>query len=147
MNEDYKEMLQLLLEEGVEFLVIGAYAMGVYGTPRATGDIDIWLNPTKENSKKSYLVLKKFGSPLKGLNDTTFSQKNIVFQIGLAPRRIDLITSIDGVDFSEAYIEKKIINVDELVIPIISKAHLIQNKKASNRLKDKADLELLTKEE
>src|SRR5258708_2628675 len=103
LNEDYKDILQLLLKEKVKFLVVGAYALGVYGYPHATGDIDIWVEPAQENDKKMFEVLVKFGSQIKEISKETFSSKGIIFQIGVPPRRIDLITEIDGVEFLNAY--------------------------------------------
>ena len=99
LNEDYREMLYLLSEETVRFLVVGAYALGVHGLPRATGDIDIWIEPSGENAKKVVQVLRRFGAPLVGIRVEDFEEEGVVFQIGVAPRRIDIITAIDGVDF------------------------------------------------
>ena len=95
LNEDYKEILQILLGNKVKFLVVGAYAMSAYGYPRATGDFDIWVETSKENSKKVYESLVKFGAPVSNITEDTFTEKGIVFQIGVAPRRIDIITHID----------------------------------------------------
>ena len=105
LNKDYKEMLQILLNNEVEFLVVGAFAMGAYGYPRATGDIDIWIMTSAENSQRTYKALAQFGAPLEEINETTFREAGIVFQIGLSPRRIDIITRIDGVDFQQAWYE------------------------------------------
>ena len=99
LNEDYKDMLQSLLDNEVKFLIVGAYALAAYGYPRATGDFDIWVETSPENSKKILSSLISFGSSTSGLTEITFMQKGIIFQIGVAPRRIDLITHIDGVDF------------------------------------------------
>src|SRR3990167_6936076 len=95
LNEDYKEILQILLSNKVKFLVVGAYAMGAYGYPRATGDFDIWIESSGENSKNIYKSLSEFGVPLSGVTEKTFEEKGIIFQIGVAPRRIDIITRID----------------------------------------------------
>ena len=143
LNEDYREILQLLLEEKVEFIVVGAYALGVHGIPRATGDIDIWVNPSEDNSIRLYQVLQKFGAPLNDLSAEDFTQNDLVFQIGIIPRRIDLMTQIDGVEFDEAYKEKILVNVDNLEIPVISLNLLIKNKSATGRDKDKLDVKLL----
>ena len=91
LNKDYKEMLEILLHNEVKFLVVGAYAMGAYGYPRATGDIDIWVERAPDNSRKVYRSLAIFGAPVAELTDETFCEDGIVFQIGVAPRRIDLI--------------------------------------------------------
>lgn len=133
LNEDYREILQILLNKKVKFLVIGAYAMGVYGYPRATGDFDIWVDVSAENSKKIYRSLHEFGVPLSDIEEMTFAKKGIVFQVGVAPRRIDIITRIDGVSFSEAYKSKENIKIEEITIPFISKDNLIKNKRSTGR--------------
>src|SRR3990167_3885355 len=102
LNEDYKEILQILLNNKVGFLIVGAYAMGAYGYPRATGDFDIWVEASTKNSKKIYKSLSEFGAPLSDITEKTFAEEGIFFQIGVAPRRIDIITHIDGVIFKEA---------------------------------------------
>ncbi len=145
LNEDYKEMLQILLNNEVKFLVVGAYAMGAHGYPRATGDFDIWVETSAENSKKIYKSLFEFGAPLSDITEKTFMDKGIIFQIGVAPRRIDIITQIDGVIFEEAYKTKELIEIESLQIPFISKINLIKNKQSTNREKDKIDVNYLKK--
>jgi hypothetical protein len=143
LNEDYKDMLQTLLGNEVKFLIVGAYALAAYGYPRATGDFDIWIEASAENSKKILSSLTSFGAPTSGLTGKTFMEKGIVFQIGIAPRRIDLITHIDGVDFSDAYPSRKTIVIEGLNLPFISKENLIQNKKSTGRDKDLVDVKHL----
>src|SRR3974390_944226 len=128
LNEDYRDMLRILLENDVRFLIVGAYALAAYGYPRATGDLDLWVEPSLTNSRKILESLIAFGTPAKDLSEETFTEKGIVLQIGVAPRRIDMITAIDGVDFQEAYGEKKIFEIDNLRIPFLSKNDLIKNK-------------------
>ncbi|MBN2483635.1 MAG: hypothetical protein JXD21_05500 [Candidatus Omnitrophica bacterium] len=144
-NEDYKEILQILLHNKVRFLVVGAYAMGAYGYPRATGDFDIWVEASRENSEKIYKSLSEFGAPLSEITQDTFSEEGIIFQIGVAPRRIDIITHIDGVDFKEAYDSKENIPIEGLSVPFLSKENLIKNKEATGREKDKLDADHLRK--
>jgi len=143
LNKDYKEMLQSLLKNKVEFLVVGAYAMGAYGYPRATGDFDIWVEASEENSKRIYKTLEQFGAPLMELTEKTFCQKDIIFQIGVAPRRVDIITHIDGVNFEKAYAAKENIELEDMSVPFISKADLIKNKKSTGRDKDRLDANYL----
>lgn len=143
LNEDYKDILQILLKNKVKFLVVGAYAMGAYGYPRATGDIDFFVEASKINSKKVYLSLKEFGAPSSNLNQETFSAKGIIFQIGLAPRRIDFITEIDGVSFQKAYKNKKYLEIESLKVPFLSIKDLIKNKESTGRDKDKLDAKYL----
>lgn len=143
LNEDYKEILQILLRNNVRFLVVGAYAMGAHGYPRATGDFDIWVEPSSENSKMVYDSLSEFGAPLEQISAETFTAKGIIFQIGVAPRRIDILTFIDGVEFYEAYQNKKIITVEDIGIPFLSAQDIIKNKEATGREKDKLDADYL----
>ena len=136
-------MLQILLKNRVKFLVVGAYAMGAYGYPRATGDIDIWVESSPENSEKIYQSLSEFGAPISDIEQKTFCEEGIVFQIGLAPRRIDIITKIEGVNFQNAYSDKREIEVEGIKIPFISKEDLIKNKESTGREKDKLDAKYL----
>lgn len=144
LNQDYKEMLSLFLEEKVEFFLVGAYAMAAHGFPRATGDIDLFVNLTASNSQKVYNSLAKFGAPVSSISPNDFSKPETIFQIGLPPRRIDIINSIDGVSFQECAEDCIEVEVEGLKLPVISKSKLIQNKKSTGRLKDAADVEALT---
>jgi hypothetical protein len=139
LNEDYRDILRILSKNRVDFLVVGAYAMSAYGYPRATGDIDIWVLPSQENSRKVYISLAEFGAPVKDITEETFLEHNIVYQIGVAPRRIDVLTHIDGVDFQNALENKRVIELEGLTIPIISKEELLKNKQATGREKDRLD--------
>lgn len=143
LNKDYKEMLQLLLEEKVDFIVVGAYALAAHGYPRATGDIDLFVKPDKNNSKNVYRALKKFGAPLLQIKSSDFEQENIIFQIGVIPRRIDIITSISGVSFEDAKSDVSYAEVEGLNLPILSIEKLIKNKTATGRDKDLLDVKLL----
>lgn len=143
LNEDYKEMLSILLDNGVKFLVVGAYAMGAYGYPRATGDVDLWIEASLENSRKVYDSLAAFGAPVSELKPETFTEDRMVFQIGVAPRRIDILTHIDGVEFAEAYETREIFELEGLHVPFLSKEQVIRNKEATGREKDKLDVQYL----
>jgi len=145
LNEDYKEMLQLLLEEQVDFIIVGAYALGAHGYPRATGDIDIWVKPNNTNSRKLYKALARFGAPLEQIEIDDFSMEGIIFQIGVIPRRIDIITKIDGVTYQEADEDKITVEVEGLMLPVISLEKLIKNKMATGREKDELDIKTLKK--
>ena len=145
MNEDYKEMLQGLLDQKVEFIVVGAYALAAHGFPRATGDIDIWVKPDENNSKKVYKTLARFGAPINEIREDEFSQPGLIFQIGVVPRRIDLITKIDAVEFEEADSDKIFVDIDGLKVPVLSVDKLIKNKMATGREKDLLDAKLLRK--
>jgi predicted nucleotidyltransferase len=132
-------MLQSLLNNKVEFLVVGAYAMAAYGYPRATGDLDLWVFTSTENAEKVYKALGEFGAPLEQIDQDSFSEKGIIFQIGVAPCRIDIITQISGVEFEQAYPKRKEIEIDGIKVPVISKEDLICNKESTGREKDKLD--------
>lgn len=143
LNKDYKEMLQLLLEEQVEFMLVGAYAMGAHGYPRATGDIDIWVEASNKNASKVICALRKFGAPLEQVSLEDFSSEGTIFQIGVSPRRIDIITKISGVTYQEANQDKISVKVEGLDIPVISLDNFIKNKLATGRRKDEIDVKHL----
>ena len=143
LNSDYKDMLQVLLDNGVKFLLVGAYAMAAHGFPRATGDIDIWVEPSTENSVRVYRSMAAFGAPLHEIDETTFSTPGLIFQIGVAPRRIDIITTISGVGFREAYEQSQLVEIEGMPIPILSLDDLIRNKRATGRDKDRIDADRL----
>jgi hypothetical protein len=145
LNEDYKEILQIFIDNKIEFLVVGAYALGVYGWPRATGDIDLWVMASPQNSRNVYNSLAQFGAPTEQINEKTFCEQGIVFQIGVAPRRIDVITKIDGVDFQQAWATRQEFIIDGLKVPFISKQDLIKNKESTGREKDMLDAKQLRK--
>lgn len=143
LNQDYKEMLSTLLEEKVNFLLVGAYAMAAHGYPRATGDIDIFIQSNETNAEKVYNALIKFGAPLNNVSIKDFSTPGTIFQIGVAPRRIDIINSIDGVSFEDAYSNRIIVEIESLPVPVLSKENIIKNKEATGRPKDKLDADSL----
>lgn len=145
MNRDFVEMLSALFATGAEFLVVGAHALAAHGTPRATGDIDIWVRPTPENADRVLAALKVFGAPLFDLTREDLSRPGIVFQMGLPPFRIDILTGISGVTFDEAWPDRLVSEVEAMRVPFIGKAALIKNKRAAGRPKDLVDVESLEK--
>lgn len=146
LNPDFRDMLSALCTEDVEFLLVGAYAMAAHGYPRATGDMDIWIRCSDENARRIWQALQCFGAPLAALSLDDLQTPDTVFQIGVAPRRIDILTSIDGVEFDEAWSQRQIIEVEGQTFSVISRVHLLQNKKASGRPKDLADVAWLESE-
>jgi hypothetical protein len=140
MNRDFAEMLNALSAEGVEFLVVGAYAVASHGLPRATGDIDLWVRPTPENAARLWRALDRFGAPRSRLTPATFTQADVVYQIGLPPNRIDLLTTIDGVEFDVAWRDRIACVVDQVAFHVLSKRHLLANKRATGRPQDLADV-------
>jgi len=140
MNPDFSDMLSALCGEGVEFLLIGAYAVAAHGLPRATGDMDIWIRRSDENAERTWRALIRFGAPISQLSKEDLKSDDLVYQIGIAPRRIDILTSIEGVEFDEAWPDRKLSKVGGHVIPVIGRTQLIKNKKAVGRPKDLADV-------
>ncbi|MGQ0656728.1 MAG: hypothetical protein ACT4NU_01320 [Chromatiales bacterium] len=132
-------MLSIFNSGGVEYLIVGAYALAAHGIPRATGDIDLWVRASPENARRVWNALAAFGAPLSGLTEADLQLAGQVFQIGVAPRRIDILTSIDAVDFEAAWQRRVEIVVDGLPLPILHRHDLIANKRAVGRPQDLAD--------
>jgi hypothetical protein len=143
LNEDYRDMLQALVDERVRFLLVGAYALAAHGYPRATMDIDIWVMPAADNADAVLRALRRFGAPLHELTKTDLVKDGTVFQIGIAPRRIDIITTASGLSFDEAFLHATTVEIEGISVRIPSVADLIRNKRASGRTKDLADVEAL----
>lgn len=143
MNRDFLDMLSALSEEGAEFLIVGAHALAVHGHPRATGDLDIWINPTSDNAARTLRALQRFGAPLHDLTADDLSRPTVVFQIGLPPSRIDILTGISGVSFPEAWERRVTVTLEGLSIAILGRDDFITNKRAVGRPKDLSDLALL----
>lgn len=141
---DFKEFLKLLNSRQVEYLLIGGYAVGYYGYPRATADIDIWIAIDPENARKVAGVIREFfGSDVEAATTELFLQEKKIARMGVPPFRIEILTTISGVDFSECYAERVVDQIDGIDVNLISLKHLKANKKASARLKDLSDLEHL----
>ena len=140
MNPDFAEMLSALSEADADFMVIGAHAVAVYARPRATGDLDIWVGPTVENAERVWNGLVEFGAPLHELSLDDLTSDDLVFQIGVAPNRIDILTSIAGVDFDDAWSRHTMVELWGQTIPVIGREDLIRSKRALGRERDLADL-------
>jgi hypothetical protein len=143
MNRDFRDLLSAFNDQGVEYLVVGAHALAAHGHVRATKDLDVWVRPEAGNAARVLRGLRVFGAPLQGLTEADLSEPGLIFQIGVAPVRIDVITEIDGVEFAEAWPERLQARLGDLEVPVLSRKHLIQNKRAAGRLQDLADLERL----
>ncbi len=143
LNPDFKDILSAFAAEQVDYLLVGAYALAVHGYPRATGDIDLWIRCTPENALRVWRALKIFGAPLFDLTISDLEKEDIVFQIGMVPRRIDITTIIDGIKFDAAWPQRMIVQIDDLKIPVIGREDLLRNKKASGRAKDLGDIAML----
>ena len=143
LNEDYRDILHALSDENVRFILVGAYALAAHGYPRATMDIDIWVMPSPDNAEAVLRALRSFGSPLHNLTNKDLEVDGTIFQIGIAPRRIDIITEATGLKFEQAYQNSVLVNIDGIDVHIPSIDDLIINKKATGRTKDLADAEAL----
>ena len=143
LNEDYKDILRALCDEKARFLLVGAYAMAAHGFPRATMDIDIWIMPSPQNADSVFRALQHFGAPLFNLTKEDLIKDGTIFQIGVAPRRIDIITTASGLRFEETYARSLVLDIEGIEVRIPSLDDLITNKKASGRTKDLADAEAL----
>lgn len=145
MSPDFKDLLSEFNAHGVEYLVVGAFALAAHGRIRATGDLDVWVKPTKANAKRVLHALTAFGAPTAKLRDDDLATHGTVFQIGIAPLRIDVLTGIDAVEFDDAWRGRVAARFAGIEVPVLSAAHLIRNKRAVGRTQDRADVEWLEK--
>ena len=139
-------MLSELLDSEIEFLVVGAYAMAAHGYPRSTGDIDLWVRADEVTGPKTFDALKRFGAPLHDLSVSDLSAPGFVFQIGVPPIRIDILTDVTGLDFDSAWRNRLVVRWDELAVPILGIDDLLLNKRSTGRAKDEADIERMNGE-
>jgi hypothetical protein len=145
LNTDYRDVLRAMCAAKVEFLVVGAYAVSFHGHPRATGDFDLLVRPTSDNAERVYVALADFGAPLRNANVTAadFSRPETVYQIGQTPRRIDVLTSITGVDFATAWQGRQIVKWQGYEVAFLGREALLANKRATARPKDLEDVRAL----
>lgn len=145
LSPDFKDLLSEFNAHHVEYLVVGAYALAAHGRVRATGDLDVWVRPDVANARKVLNALAAFGAPLQDLTESDLAQPGVVYQIGVAPLRIDVLTAIDAVDFDDAWKQRITTLFAGQAVSVLSAGHLIQNKRAVGRSQDIADLEWLEK--
>lgn len=146
MTDDWTDALTALRTAQARFLIVGAHALAVHGVPRATQDLDVWVEPSPENAARVWSALAAFGAPLKdlGIQVQDFSTEGNVIQLGLPPRRIDLLTAVSGLDsFAAAWDKRVERTLHGVLVPFIGREELIANKKAAGRLRDLADVEAL----
>ncbi len=143
IQPDFKELLALLNQNKVEYIVVGAFAMAFHGAPRFSGDIDIYVHPTPENARRVTATLRDFGFGSLGLKEEDFDRPGQIIQLGRPPVRIDLITSISGVTWEEAHAGKAPGQYGDIPVFYLGRKQFIANKRASGRKKDLADLEAL----
>ena len=143
MNRDFTDLLSALSDAEARFLIVGAYAVTFHSQPRSTGDLDLWIDPCPENAKRVWLALPRFGAPLEGLVVADLSTPGVVYQISVPPRRIDLLTSLTGLAFDEAWSARARGRFGDLECPFLGIAELRRNKRAVGRPRGLADLEAL----
>lgn len=143
MNQDFLDRLRAFVDGDVRFLIVGAYALAVHGRPRATGDLDVWVDATPENAVKVVSALEQFGAPTSPVGIEDFSRPGIVFQMGLAPVRIDVLTELSGLTFEEAWSSRTRAAFGPVTAPVIGRDAFIKNKRATGRARDLGDIEAL----
>jgi hypothetical protein len=141
LHDDFRDLLILFADGGVEFVIVGAYALALHGAPRASGDIDLFVRASPDNAERVLAALSRFGAPLAGagISAADFARPGLVYQIGLPPRRIDVLTEISGVTFEEAWASRATADLEGRAIAFIGRAALIKNKRAAARPQDLAD--------
>jgi len=143
MNQDFRDLLAEFNACGVEYLVVGAHALAAHGFVRATKDLDVWVRPSTANAPRVLAALSAFGAPLHDLTDSDLATPGTVFQIGVPPIRIDIITSVDGLDFEEAWAGRIQAPFADQTVALLSREDLIRNKRASGREQDLLDVRWL----
>lgn len=142
-SRDFREFVELLIKNEAEYLIVGGYAVAIHGYPRYTGDLDVWFNPSGENTAKILKCVNDFGFSSYGLSQDDFTKEGNVVQLGYPPLRIDLLNHIDGVTFDECYANRIQVKIDDQLVNFIGYEDLLKNKKESGRLRDMDDLEQL----
>lgn len=143
INSDCSDLLRLFADEKVECLLVGAHAVAFHAEPRFTKDVDLWVRPSAENAVRVHRALVRFGAPLEDVGPEVFTETESVYQIGVAPNRIDVVMSVDGVSFDEAWPDRIEARYGETPVDVIGKDALIRTKRASGRPQDLLDLERL----
>jgi predicted nucleotidyltransferase len=143
LNRHFREFLKLLIDNGIRFLVVGGYAVGIHGFPRYTGDMDVFVASDADNAAGLKRVFELFGFGDLGLREVDFRQADSVIEIGREPVKIQVLTGIDGVNFADAYTNRIDVDLDGLRVPFLSLDDLLKNKRASARNKDLIDVDEL----
>jgi len=143
MNQDFLDLLRAFIEGNVRYLIVGAYALAVHGRPRATGDLDVWVDATPENAAKVMSALERFGAPTAQVSVEDFSRPGIVFQMGLPPVRIDVLTELSDLTFTEAWSSRMQATFGPVMADVIGREAFIKNKRATGRARDLGDIESL----
>ncbi|MCL4814601.1 MAG: hypothetical protein KJ061_19105 [Vicinamibacteraceae bacterium] len=141
MNQDFVDLLRAFIAADVRFLVVGAYALAHHGRPRATGDLDVWVDPTPVNAPRVVRALALFGAPMADIDEDDFSRPGVVFQVGVPPGRIDILTELTGLAFDEAWAGRDAGQFGDVTVDFIGREAFIRNKRAIGRMKDLGDIE------
>jgi hypothetical protein len=141
VNQDFVDLLRAFSDHRVRFLIVGAYALGVHGRPRATGDLDVWIDPAPDNAGRIMSALRVFGAPLADITADDFSRPGVVFQMGLPPYRIDILTALSGLTFADAWPGRTQTAFGPVTVDVIGRDAFIANKRATGRTKDLGDIE------
>jgi len=147
LDPDFRDFVELFVANDVRFLIVGGYAVAAHGLPRYTGDLDAWVWVSSENASRVIRSLESFGFSGLGLTEDDFSQPDRVVQLGYPPYRIDILTSIEGVEFDEAWSRRIVLDLDGILVPFIGRDDLLTNKRVAGRPQDIADVERLTSQE
>jgi hypothetical protein len=145
-NSDFEDVLLAFDAEGVKYLVVGAYAVAAHSRPRATGNIELWVEASVENESRVFRALAAFGAPLEDIDEQTFAEADIVFQIGVPPVRVDVLTGIDGISFAQAWPNRVPSAIGTAPTNVLGREDLLTNKRASGRAKDFADIDRLERD-
>lgn len=144
VNSDFRDLLLAFNDAEVRYLIVGGLALAFHDRPRFTKDLDVWVEATDDNAGRVYRALAEFGAPLEKITPVDFSKADIVFQIGIAPLRVDVMTSISGVSFSEAWASREKSSYGDVPVNVIGRDDLIANKRATARAQDLLDIQGLT---
>jgi hypothetical protein len=141
MNPDFVDLLRSFVAADVRFLIVGAYALALHGRPRATGDLDVWVEASPENARRIMPALAAFGAPLSAVAEADFAREGVTYQIGVPPGRIDILTELTGLTFAEAWPDRLRRPFGEIEVDFIGRAAFLRNKRATGRAKDLGDIE------
>lgn len=147
-NADFHDVLSALVEYDVRFLIVGAHALGAHGVPRATQDLDVWIDAESSNAARTWRALVAFGAPLEdlGIRDADFSRPEVVVQVGMPPNRVDILTGVTGLRFEDAWSTRAEGVIEGVRVPILGRDALIRNKRSTGRHKDLGDVEALERQ-
>ncbi len=146
-SSDFRELLNIFEKHKIRYLVVGGYAVMKYSEPRFTKDLDLLIATDKKNADSVYSALKEFGAPLANLTSDDFTHNDYFYQMGRPPLRVDIMMSIPGIGFEEAWANREMVELNNVRVPFISRSDLIRAKEASGRLQDKVDIEKLKEAE